>query len=57
MTAFEKLKSRIEGMKEKVLPAKNYVFGDLNVGNIEAKNRIIDEVLEIVSEIEAEERN
>ena len=44
------LKTRIEAMKENVLPARNYVFGDLAVGNIETKNRTIDAVLQIISE-------
>ena len=51
---FDKLRSKIAEKKEPLRPISEYVFGSLDLGRAEGKNKVIDEILSIISEVEAE---
>lgn len=55
--AFDKLRSKIAEKKEPLRPISDYVFGSLDLGRAEGKNKVIDEILSIISEVEAEYGN
>ena len=54
MNAFEKIRIKITEKKEPIRPITDYVFGSIGLGMVEEKNKIIDDILSIVSEVEAE---
>ena len=51
---FEKIRTKITEEKEPIRPITDYVFGSIGLGMVEEKNRTIDEIISIVSEVEAE---
>ncbi len=52
--AFELIRKKIAEKKEPIRPMVDYVFGSIGMAKAEEKNRLIDEMLSIVSEVEAE---
>lgn len=55
--AFELIRKKIAEKKEPIRPLVDYVFGSIGMAKAEEKNRLIDEMLSIVSEVEAEYGN